>query len=73
MSVGSPSEFPKPDVGIKAGMLVEIERQPAAALVVPLIEDFTLSIQRGQQVALVGRPGSGKSTVARSPFGLPTP
>jgi len=32
---------------------------------IPVLQNFNLSIQAGEQVALVGRTGSGKSTVAR--------
>ncbi|MEA5468226.1 NHLP family bacteriocin export ABC transporter peptidase/permease/ATPase subunit [Spirulina sp. 06S082] len=39
----------------------------------PLVEDFSCIVQPGQRIALVGKSGSGKSTIARVMAGLYQP
>ena len=44
-----------------------------ARLAAPLITDFSLSVKHGQKIALVGRSGCGKSTMAKLLSGLYQP
>jgi ABC-type glutathione transport system ATPase component len=37
---------------------------------VPLVEDVSLRLERGERLALVGESGSGKSVLARAVLGL---
>jgi peptide/nickel transport system ATP-binding protein len=37
---------------------------------IPILQDVTLSVRRGESVALVGESGSGKTTLARAVMGL---
>jgi NHLM bacteriocin system ABC transporter peptidase/ATP-binding protein/NHLM bacteriocin system ABC transporter ATP-binding protein len=39
----------------------------------PLIEDFSLNVEPGQRIAIIGKTGSGKSTVAKLITGLHHP
>ena len=36
----------------------------------PVVEDFSLSLKKGEIIAIVGESGSGKSTVLSSILGL---
>lgn len=71
-SVFYPAQPPKPIKRRKLSGLVEM-RDVAfgySPLKAPLIENFSLTLEPGKWVALVGGSGSGKSTVARVVSGL---
>ncbi len=73
--VSAPSITTGPDGQLKLSGKVELRNVCFGfnPLGKPLIEDFNLVIQPGQRVALVGRSGSGKSTIARMVAGLYKP
>lgn len=50
--------------------IVDIQNVEKAYGALPVLKDVSLSIEKGQVVALLGRSGSGKSTLLRCVNGL---
>jgi len=64
---------PKLDRGIEANGLTFTYPNAAAPTVKPVLRGVTLSIASGEKVAIIGRIGSGKSTMLRMLAGLYQP
>ncbi len=69
------SAEPPPEAADKLAGLVELRNITFgySRFDPPLIEDLSLTLQPGSRVALVGKSGSGKSTIARMVAGLHEP
>lgn len=52
---------------------VDVRYGPARGPQVAALQDVSLAVRRGERIALVGRSGAGKSTVARLAVGLVEP
>ncbi len=68
-----PSIFVHPTGTPLARMTIENVSFGYAPLSAPILDDFSLELQPGRRVALVGGSGSGKSTVGRLAAGLTVP
>ena len=71
----APAAMPEPSPGCRLQGAIEMRNvtfgySPAGK---PIIEDFSVTLHPGSRTALVGRAGSGKSTIARLVAGLYEP
>lgn len=80
-----PQDSPRSDASQPEGELAEVESQAPQDIVLedisffypnasaPTLEHITLTLKKGERVALVGPNGAGKTTLARLLFGLYRP